>query len=485
MMHALGAAFAESVVEEATLAWLDGLRWTVRHGPDLAPGEPAAERSDYGQVVLVGRLRSALAALNPTLPPEALDEACRQLLNPPGATLVARNHALHAMLVNGVDVQYRRGDGTLASAQAQALAFDDPDANDWLAVNQYTVSETTLGITYTRRPDVVLFVNGLPLGVVELKNAADEDATVWTAFRQLQTYRAELPALFTYNALLIASDGVQARVGTLTADRERFMPWRTVTGEALAPATASELDVLLAGVGERRRFLDLVRHFIVFERDGEGDPVKKMAGYHQYHAVNVALEETRRAAAGGPARVGEGAPHGGRYETRRPGGAAGDRRVGVVWHTQGSGKSLTMAFYAGRVVLDPAMQNPTLVVLTDRNDLDDQLFGTFARCQELLRQTPVQAEDRAHLRRLLAVDAGGVVFTTVQKFFPEARGDAHPLLTARRNVVVIADEAHTQPVRLHRRLRAAPARRAAGGELHRLHGHPGRADGQEHARGVR
>ncbi len=435
-------AFTESIVEEAALAWLAALGWTVRHGPDLAPGEPQAERVTFADVVLAGRLRNALARLNPALPPAALTEAVRRLGTTDAASLVARNRAFHLQLVNGVEVEYHAPDGALASAQVRVVDFDTPAANDWLAVNQVTVSETTVGVTHTRRPDIVLYVNGLPLGLIELKNAADEEATVWTAFQQLQTYKAELPRLFAHNALLVASDGVQARAGTLTSDRERFMPWRTVTGEALAPATASELEVLLGGMCEPQRFLDLVRWFTVFEGDGEGDPVKKMAGYHQYHAVNVALEETRRAALAPVDIAVDRVRDRGRFETRRPGGAEGDRRVGVVWHTQGSGKSLTMAFYAGRVIRDAAMANPTLVVLTDRNDLDEQLFTTFSRCRDLLRQDPVQAESRAHLRELLAVEAGGVVFTTVQKFAPEVQGDAHPLLTARRNVVVIADEAH-------------------------------------------
>jgi type I restriction enzyme R subunit len=308
--------------------------------------------------------------------------------------------------------------------------------DDWLAVNQFTLVENK----HERRPDVVLFVNGLPLAVLELKNAADEDATIWTAFQQLQTYKAEIPALFATNAVLVVSDGVQARAGTLTAGREWFKPWRTISGQALADAHLPELQVVTEGLLAPRRFLDLLRDFLVFEDDG-GRIVKKMAGYHQFHAVQVAVGETLRAAE--LARADQVAESVGRYEAgRKPGGKPGDRRVGVVWHTQGSGKSLTMAFYAGRIIREPAMANPTLVVLTDRNDLDDQLFGTFSRCSELLRQPPVQAESRAHLRELLQVAAGGVVFTTIHKFFPEEKGDRHPMLSERRNIVVIADEAH-------------------------------------------
>jgi type I restriction enzyme R subunit len=287
----------------------------------------------------------------------------------------------------------------------------------------------------------VLFVNGLPLAVVELKNSADENATVWSAFHQLQTYQAQIPLLFATNAVLVVSDGVQARIGSLGAGKEWFKPWRTITGRDDAAAKLAELQVVLEGVFEKRRFLDLVRHFIVFEDLGTGMLIKKIAGYHQFHAVNVAVEETLRAAL--LVIEHRAADVLGHYRAgHQPGGEPGDRRVGVVWHTQGSGKSLTMAFYAGRVILHPAMENPTIVMLTDRNDLDDQLFGTFSRCRDLLRQPPVQAADRADLREKLKVASGGVVFTTIQKFFPEEKGDLHPVLSKRRNIVVIADEAH-------------------------------------------
>ena len=431
------SGFSESVVEEAALAWLEAIGWRVAHGPDIAPDQPLAERRDYGEVVLAQRLRDALARLNPALPSEALEEAFRKLTRPEGVDLIQRNRALHRLLVNGVTVEYRASDGEVRGAQARVIDFEDPANNDWLAVNQFSVTENK----HSRRPDVVLFVNGLALAVLELKNAADEDATIWTAFQQLQTYQAEIPSLFATNAALVVSDGVEARVGALGAGREWFKPWRTIAGEELAEPQVPELQVVIEGVFAPRRFLDLVRDFIVFEDDGSGRLVKKMAGYHQFHAVRAAVTETLRAAELARAdRVAEG---GGRYEAgRKPGGKPGDRRVGVVWHTQGSGKSLTMAFYAGRIIREPAMENPTLIVLTDRNDLDDQLFGTFSRCQGLLRQPPVQAESRAQLRELLAVAAGGVVFTTIHKFFPEEKGDRHPTLSERRNIVVIADEAH-------------------------------------------
>ena len=428
-------ALDEADVEAAALGWLVGLGWQTAHGPDIAPDTSNAERTDYGQVVLERRLRDALAALNPGLPADALDDAFRKLTRPEGSTLEARNRAFHRMLVNGVEVEYRDAEGRVVGGQVQVIDFEKPAKNDWLAVNQFSVKENQ----HTRRPDVVLFVNGLPLGVIELKNPADEDATVHTAWKQLQTYKAELPTLFAMNAALVVSDGIEARIGTLTGGWEWFKPWRTVSGETLAAGDLTELQVMLQGVFEPRRFLAMVRDFIVFEDDG-GALAKKMAGYHQFHAVRFAVRETLRAAGLPQGFAGD---RGGHYEAgQKSGGDPGDRRIGVVWHTQGAGKSLTMAFYAGAIIREPAMQNPTIVVLTDRNDLDDQLFGTFARCQDLLRQPPVQAQDRADLRRKLSVNAGGVVFTTIQKFYPEEKGDTHPALSDRRNIVVIADEAH-------------------------------------------
>ena len=453
--------FNESTVEQAALAWLEGAGWQVRNGAEIAPGEPAAERDDYTQPILDRRLRDAIARINPGLPADALDEAFRKLTRPEGADLLARNRSLHRLVVDGVTVEYRDADGNIRGAQARVIDFDDPASNDWLAVNQFSVVENAVSAQAhvseanvkraqasgrsqnknARRPDVVLFVNGLPLGVLELKNAATENATIWSAFQQLQTYQAELPTLFGLNALLAVSDGVEARVGTLGAGREWFKPWRTVAGDSVAGAHMPELQVLIEGLCAPQRFLDLLRDFIVFEDDGSRI-VKKMAGYHQFHAVQVAVGETLRAAELHRQGFGVAEPEG-RYEAgRQPGGQPGDRRVGVVWHTQGSGKSLTMAFYAGRIIREPAMQNPTLVVLTDRNDLDDQLFATFARCRDLLRQPPMQAESRAQLRALLSRAAGGVVFTTIHKFFPEEKGDRHPTLSDRRNIVVMADEAH-------------------------------------------
>ena len=428
----------ESMVESATLDWLSGLGWQVAHGPDIAPDAPSTERDEYGNVVLERRLGDALAQLNSGLPTDALDDARRKLTHPEGATLEARNRAFHWMLVNGMEVEYREAGGRVRGDQVRVLDFVNPANNDWLAVNQFTVTEDRS----TRRPDVVLFVNGLPIGIIELKNPTDEDATIWTAWQQLQTYRAELPTLFSMNEALVVSDGNEARLGTLTAGREWFKPWHTITGETLADPHMTELQVMLEGVFRRGRFLALVRDFIVFDDDGSGALGKKMAGYHQFHAVRVAVDETLRATKlqRTDSRIAE--EQGGYEAGRKPGGDPGDRRIGVVWHTQGSGKSLTMAFYTGAVIREPTMENPTVVVLTDRNDLDDQLFGTFSRCQDLLRQPPTQAESRADLRSKLSVNAGGLVFTTIQKFFPEEKGDTHPTLSDRRNIVVIADEAH-------------------------------------------
>jgi type I restriction enzyme R subunit len=432
------SSLAESDVERAALAWLESLGYATLYGPDAAPGTPFAERQDYAQVVVERRLRQALQRFNAQVPSGALDEAFRKLTRPDPASLVANNHLIHKYLVEGVPVEYQRADGSFGGDLVRVVDYDDPHNNDFLAGNQFTVVEEQR----ERRPDIVLFINGLPLAVIELKNPADEQADIWKAFNQLQTYKEQIPSLFTFNEALVISDGVQARIGTLTGNREWFLPWRTVTGEDLAAPQLPELQVMLEGVFDKRRFLDLIRHFIVFEDSGGGVLLKKMAGYHQYHAVNVAVEETVRASLPGEGlrRVGE--PRGTYLARAASDAQPGDRRAGVVWHTQGAGKSLTMAFYGGKVVLHPAMENPTLVVITDRNDLDEQLFGTFARCHELLRQEPVRAESRADLREKLRVAAGGVVFTTVQKFFPIEGEDRVPLLSERRNIVVIADEAH-------------------------------------------
>ena len=424
-------------IEQVALEWLKSLGWQTAYGPDIGPDSSRPERSDYDEVVLKQRLLNALADLNPELPMSALEDAFRKLTLPQGSTLEARNREFHKMLIDGVPVEYQVNDGSIRGERVSVIDFGDPRNNDWLAVNQFTVTENRT----ERRPDIVLFLNGLPLGIIELKNPADEDATVDSAYRQLQTYKSDLPTLFSFNEVLIASDGLDARMGTLTAGEEWFKPWRTISGERLEDSGEPELQVMLSGAFAPDRLLALIRNFIVFEDDG-GALTKKMAGYHQFHAVRVAVEETLRAAE----LQREDSPLVGvlgEFETEHtPGGELGDRRIGVIWHTQGSGKSLSMVFYVGVLVREPAMKNPTIVVLTDRNDLDDQLYRTFYRCRDLLRQEPVQAASRADLRQKLSVEAGGVVFTTIQKFFPEERGDTHPLLSDRTNIVVIADEAH-------------------------------------------
>ena len=404
----------ESDIEEASLEWLAELGYSVLHGPDIAPDTPNAERSVYKEVVLTARLRDAVVRLNPEIPPDAQEEVIRKVLNPDSPALVQNNRAFHQMLVDGIEVEYRQPDGTVRGERVRLVDFDTPENNDWLAVNQFTVIEKS-----DRRPDIVLFINGLPLAVIELKNPTDEKATVLTAFRQIQTYKQEIPALFTYNETLVVSDGLEARIGSLTADTEWFLPWRTIEGEDEASSTELELEVLIKGIFEKHRFLNYLKHFVVFEETESGAIAKKIAGYHQFHAVQTAIETTLKASC-----------------------TEGDQQCGVVWHTQGSGKSLTMAFYAGSIVQHLQMENPTIVVITDRNDLDDQLFGTFARCHQLLRQAPIQARDRRHVRELLKVASGGVVFTTVQKFFPEGEETRFPQLSDRRNIVLIADEAH-------------------------------------------
>ena len=400
------------MLEDAVLDWFRALGYEVAHGPHIAPGEPVAERTDFRETTLRGRLMTALGRLNPALAASVLQEAQRQVLTAASPALLSENQRLHRLLVDGVTVEVPHDAGGVRGVQVRVIDWDEPANNDWLAVNQFGVKGASV-----RRPDVVVFVNGLPLAVLELKDPADEGASVWEAYQQLQTYKQEIPDLFRMNAVLVASDGVEARIGSLTAPAEWFQPWRTVEGHAVAGGDENALAVLVAGVFDQARFLDLARHFIAFTDEGSGLR-KVLAGYHQFHATRQAVATTLEAAAPG-----------------------GDRKAGVVWHTQGSGKSLTMAFYAGKVIAQPAMENPTIVVLTDRNDLDDQLFGVFAAASDLIRQSPVQADDRDHLRRLLAVPAGGVVFTTIQKFVPVV-GERYPTLSERRNVVVIADEAH-------------------------------------------
>lgn len=405
------AFLSEADIETVLLSHFSELGYTVESENSIGPDGKRPERESHDVVVLRGRLEKAVDKLNPTMPPDAKADAIRTLTQCELPNLLEENRRVHKLLVEGVDVEYFGEDGVLTSGKVHILDFDTPENNDWMVVNQFTV---IAGHT-NRRPDVVVFVNGLPLAVIELKAPGDENATLSAAFNQLQTYKKQIPALFYTNAVLVTSDGMMARIGSLSADEERFMPWRTTDGVDIARGKP-ELSVLTEGVFQPAHLLELIRSCTVFwEKDGL---IKIIAGYHQFHAVRHAVECTVKASS-----------------------PDGDKRVGVIWHTQGSGKSLLMAFYAGRLVLHPAMQNPTLVVLTDRNDLDDQLFSTFAMCRDLIRQTPVQAESREDLQKLLNRDAGGVIFTTIQKFSPE-KGDDYPVLTSRRNVVVIADEAH-------------------------------------------
>jgi len=414
--------FNEDTVELATIDWLRDVGYNYVHGGEIAPGEAAAERGSYNEVLLVGRLNRALERINAHIPRAVragvLEDVVRKVQRTPSQNPIVNNHAFHRLLTEGVDVSYREG-GQIRHDKVWLIDFTDPQKNEFLAVNQFTVTDVNhrTRAKTNRRPDVILFVNGLPLVIIELKNAADQNATLRTAFNQLQTYKDDIGSIFTYNGLVAISDGLEASLGTLTAGWEWFKPWRTVDGQRLDPYS-TQLETLIRGALSPERLLDLLRHFVVFEQD-ENRLVKKVAAYHQYHAVNKAVQNTVEAS------------H-----------VEGDQRIGVIWHTQGSGKSLSMLFYAGKIILHPAMENPTVVILTDRNDLDDQLYGVFATGQELLRQEPIQARDRDHLRDLLEVASGGVVFTTIQKFQPDEGVTEYPLLSDRHNIVFIADEAH-------------------------------------------
>ena len=403
------AFLSEAAVELALLEQLRGLGYSIEQEENIGPDGHRPERDSHDVVVLKKRLEDAVTLLNPGMPLDARQDAIRKVMQSELPSMLEENRRIHKLMTEGVDVEYYADDGTLTAGKVSLINFERPEQNDWLVVSQFVV----IAGQYNRRPDVVVFVNGLPLGVIELKAPGSGNATLVGAFNQLQTYKKQIPALFNTNALLVTSDGITARIGSLSADLERFMPWRTTDGKDVAPKGAPELSTLIDGVFEQRRLLDMLCHFTVFGETGSG-LAKIIAGYHQFHAVQHAVNSTVTASAPG-----------------------GNQRVGVIWHTQGSGKSLLMAFYAGQLVKNPAMANPTLVVLTDRNDLDDQLFTTFSMCRDLIRQTPVQADSREDLQKLLARASGGVIFTTLQKF-----GETSQALTERRNVVVIADEAH-------------------------------------------
>ncbi|MBV5341732.1 MAG: type I restriction endonuclease subunit R [Deltaproteobacteria bacterium] len=428
------AFITEADVEMMLLDQLASLGYSHATDAVIGPDGTAPEREAYSDVILLGRLTAAIDRLNPAIPTEARHDALKKVIAAETPSLIEENRRLHRSIVEGIDVEYYAEDGTIRGDKVRLIDFANPDTNDWLALDQFTVIEQGVN----RRPDVVVFVNGLPLGVIELKNPGYENATLTGAHNQLQTYKTQIPSLFRTNAVLITSDGLTARIGSLTANEERFMPWRTTDGKVIAPKGSPEMAVLIEGVFEKRRFLDLIHDFSVFGNTGSG-LIKIIAGYHQFHAVKRAVESTVRALALAGKVAEDPADYG---LPGVKGYQKGDRRVGVIWHTQGSGKSLLMAFYAGQLVRHPELENPTIVVLTDRNDLDDQLFATFSMCRDLIRQTPIQAESREDLQKALNRASGGVVFTTIQKFAPASGETVYPILTDRRNVVVIADEAH-------------------------------------------
>jgi len=405
---------SEDGVEALCLEWFEELGYEPLHGPDIGPDGSARERGSYGETILQSRMLAALTVINPHLPAGAIEEAMRRIDDIVTPSLIEENRRLHKLICDGVDVEVNLTDGSRGTRKCQLIDYATPENNHFVAVSQFTVIEGG----HNRRPDVVVYVNGMPLGVIELKHPGAENATLGAAYNQLQTYKAQIPSLFRQNVMLIASDGVRARVGSLTAGEDRFMPWRTINGIDVSPPDWPELETVIKGIFDKELFVAYMRGFVVFDDDGT-KLIKKIAGYHQFHAVRKAIERT--------------------LEATREGG---DHKAGVIWHTQGSGKSLLMAFYTGQVVSHPALRNPTVVVVTDRNDLDDQLFTTFAGCSDLLRQAPVQAEDREHLRKLLSVESGGIIFTTIQKFQPEENAEDYPALTDRANVIVMADEAH-------------------------------------------
>jgi len=412
----------EDQLEQEALGWLADVGYQHRYGPELAPDGSTPERSDYRQVLLIERLRQAVATLNPGVPPSAREDAVKQVIDLGTPVLLAANRQFHRLLVVGVPVQYQR-DGETRGDFVKLVDWAAPARNEWLAVNQFSIT----GPHHTRRPDIILFVNGLPLVLIELKNPADANADVWKAFQQIQTYKEQIADAFQYNEVLVISDGTDALLGSLSADCERFMAWRTIDGVTLDPlGPFNELQTLVRGVLAPAFLLDYLRFFVLFEQDSEDAAglIKKIAGYHQFHAVRAAIAQVIAAS--------------------RPDGLPSVRgKGGVVWHTQGSGKSITMTCFAARVMQEPAMENPTIVVITDRNDLDGQLFGVFSLAQDLLREQPVQAVTRQELRALLGNrPSGGIVFATIQKFMPGEDEDAFPLLSSRHNIVVIADEAH-------------------------------------------
>lgn len=404
----------EDQLEQETLVWLTDVGYTRTYGPDIAFDGSAPERKNYSEVVLVDCLRKAIASLNPLVPQAAREDAVQRVLNLDTPVLLSANRQFHRLLINGVPVEYQK-DGETRGDYVRLIDFADTRANEWLAINQFTIK----GPKHSRRPDIILFVNGLPVVLLELKNPADQNADLWKAYDQIETYKAQIPDVFQYNEVLVISDGTEALMGSLSANAERYMAWRTIDGVTLDPlGQFNALETLVRGILAPAYLLDFLRFFILFEDDGT--PIKKIAGYHQFHAVRAAINQVVAASR-----------------------SDGTHKGGVVWHTQGSGKSITMTCFAARVMREAAMENPTIVVITDRNDLDGQLFGVFSLSQDLLREQPVQGETRQDLRAKLANrPSGGIVFATIQKFMPGEDEDSFPILSERSNIVVIADEAH-------------------------------------------
>jgi type I restriction enzyme, R subunit len=431
---------SESEIETLAIERLQTLGFDYVYAPDIAPDSSNPERESFAEVLLLSRLRNAVARINPTLPPAALDEAIKTIQRISSPELLANNEAFHRLLTEGVNVSYQK-DGNTRGDLVWLVDFENIDNNEFVVANQFTIIENN----QNKRPDLILFVNGLPLVVVELKNAVDENTTLTSAYRQIETYKKTITSLFTYNGFVVISDGLEAKAGSISAGLSRFMAWKSADGKTEASKLVGQLETLINGMLNKATLLDLIRHFIVFEKSSKEDAitkqisistVKKLAAYHQYYAVNAAVVSTLRATSASSGVAQDPANYGLGDVRSQPNG---DRKAGVVWHTQGSGKSLSMVFYTGKIVL--ALNNPTIVVITDRNDLDDQLYDTFASSSQLLRQEPKQVEDRQQLKELLKVGSGGVIFTTIQKFQPE-EGNVYETLSERRNIVVIADEAH-------------------------------------------
>ncbi|MCX8093724.1 MAG: type I restriction endonuclease subunit R [Candidatus Goldbacteria bacterium] len=400
----------ESEIEKEALDLLKDLGYEILFGPEIGPDGSFKEREEYDQVILKSRLLNSIKKINKNFPDSVYEEVIKKIIALPSPDTVTNNEQFYRYLFDGVGVEYRKKDGEIKYDIVKLIDFDNPENNDFIAVNQFKIIENK----ENRRPDIVIFINGLPLVLIELKNPDTPDADIQDAFNQIQTYKQVIPTIFQYNQILIISDGIEAKAGTITSDWERFMPWKTIDGNKIVSETEPQMRVIIEGMLNKKVLLDLIHYFIVFEKSRQ-QTLKKLAAYHQYYAVNKAIDTTLKA-------------------------IKGDRRIGVLWHTQGSGKSLSMVFYTGKIV--NILNNPTIVIITDRNDLDDQLYGTFANCKETLRQAPVQVVSRGDLRKKLQVASGGIIFTTIQKFFPDENEDRYPLLSERSNIIVIADEAH-------------------------------------------